>query len=247
MKCDLRQFLADHDAELVVCSRDRADVLARFTDRIACDYVLFHRGAGYDRDYQGCVQKIEVPPGVDGLPATRNHVLRTLDQKVVVFLDDDVRTIYWLGEGHPIRTTVEHFPIMVMNLIVNALDAHVGVFGISEADIRKNSPLAPFHTRAMIGGLIGVVGRDAWFDERNTLKVDYDYCLQRLKRERLVWKDLRYFLFQDRNNLPGGNMQWRTREREEAEVENLRRWWGEEMFRWSSGKGMKRLGVHLGG
>lgn len=245
MKCDLRRFLADHDAELVVCSRDRADVLARYTDRIAVDYVLVHRGDGYDREYRGCVDRIEVPAGVDGLSATRNFILRELSQRIVVFLDDDVRTIYWLGEAHPIRTTVEHFRVMVMNLIVNALDVRAGVFGISEGDIRKNSPLAPFHTRAMVGGLIGVVGRGVWFDERNTLKVDYDYCLQRLKRDRLVWKDLRYFLFQDRNNLPGGNMTWRTTEREDAEVENLRRWWGDEVFGWSKGKTTKRLAVHV--
>jgi hypothetical protein len=40
-------------------------------------------------------------------------------------------------------------------------------------------------------------------------------------------------------------MAFRTREREEAEVENLRRWWGSDVIRWSDGKGTKRLGIHV--
>jgi hypothetical protein len=76
------------------------------------------------------------------------------------------------------------------------------------------------------------------------LKVDYD-CLQRLHRERLIWKDLRYFLAQDRNQLAGGSMPYRTQGAEEREVSNLRAWWGDEMFGYSDGKGTKRLRVRI--
>ena len=101
----------------------------------------------------------------------------------------------------------------------------------------------------MIESLVGVVGRGLWHDERQRLKADYDFALQHLKRDRLVWKDMRYFLYQNRNTLPGGNMPFRTAAREELEVENLRQWWGEDVVHWSpsgkKGQSTKRLGIHV--
>ena len=89
MRIRFREFCRDLDVEMVVCSRNRADVLASHTDRLASEYVLFHSGPGYDQHQYRFVDRVEVPEGVDGLSATRNFVLRHLDQRVVVFLDDD--------------------------------------------------------------------------------------------------------------------------------------------------------------
>ena len=238
-------FASDCDVAIVVLSRDRADVLAGWTDKLASDYVLFYSGAGYEDHEYRCRERVEVPRGIAGRPSAVNFALRHLTERIVILLDDDLRRVYWLGESHMFRLPPELFPVMLMNLTINALDVGAGLFGISEVDVRKASPLAPFHTRAMVGGLQGVVGRGLFYDERQRVKGDYDFCLQALKRDRLIWKDMRYFLAQDRNTLPGGNMKFRTREREEAEVENLRRWWGSDVIRWSDGKGTKRLGIHV--
>jgi hypothetical protein len=128
------------------------------------------------------------------------------------------------------------------------------LFGVSNEDIRKNSPLSPFHFRSMVVGFCGInrnvrPGQSIWFDERQKLKEDYDFCLQFLKRDRFVWKDLRYFISHDMNRLPGGNMKFRSAAREEAEVENLRRWWGDDVVRWKpsgkKGQQAKSLGIHV--
>ena len=245
MTVNFAQFCSDYDVAVAVLSRDRADVLSNWTDKLAAGYVLFWSGEGYDDHEYRCVERVEVPRGICGRPSAVNFALRHLSQEVVILLDDDLRRIYWLGESHMVRLAPELFDVMLMNLVVNVLDVGAGLFGISEVDVRKASPLSPFHTRAMVGGLQGVVGRGLYYDERQRVKGDYDFCLQALKRDRLIWKDLRYFLSQDRNTLSGGNMAFRTREREEAEVENLRRWWGRDVIRWSDGKGTKRLGIHV--
>ena len=104
---------------------------------------------------------------------------------------------------------------MLVNLVVTAQDVGAGLFGICELDIRKTSPFSPFHTRAMVTGLVGLDRSKSpaiWYDERNIIKDDYDFALEHLKRDRFVWKDCRYFLAQDRNVLAGGNLPWRTDE-----------------------------------
>lgn len=223
-------FAREYDVAIACLSRKRADVLARRTDRVVHGYHLFHSGEGYDRHQYHCVDRLEVPDQISGLAAVRNHVLRVLPQKVVIFVDDDFTKIRYVHTTEYVDLTPEQVSLMFANLVVNSLDLGASVFGISENDIRKSSPLVPFRLRAVVGGVIGVIGRDLWFDERNKLKVDYDFCLQAMVRDRVVLKDHRYFLAQDRNTIPGGNMEFRTREREEAEVANLISWWGPDVI-----------------
>ena len=232
---DFARFCDDYDVAVAVMSRDRADSLAKRTDKLACNYHLFWCGDGYDTHEYNCVERHEVPANLQGRPTVANYTLRSFDQKVVILLDDDIERVTWMGGPSNFHIDASGFRVMLTNLVVNALDAKVGLFGISEVDIRKTSPLFPFHTRAMIQSLVGIVGERLWHDERQRLKADYDLCLQALKRDRLVWKDMRYFLSHNLNTLPGGNMSFRTAEREELEVENLRKWWGSDMIHWRPG------------
>jgi hypothetical protein len=234
---DWLRFCDDYNVRLALLSRSRAKVLAKYTDKLASGYTLFYCGDGYDEHEYRCTERIEVPAALEGRSAVANFALRHLDEQVVILIPDDLKCIYWLGEDHPQRLDSSGFLVMLVNLVINALDVGATLFGVSEVDIRKTSPLFPFHTRAMIQGVAGVVGRGVWFDERQKLKEDYDFCLEHLKQSRLVWKDMRYFCFKDMNVLAGGNMPFRTEQREEQEVANLRRWWGDDMIRWSpSGK-----------
>lgn len=231
MQIDWARFCEDYDVAVACLSRDRADVLAKDTDRLIGGYHLFHCGEGYgEHEYRGCIARQAVPPGLAGLSAVRNYVLRQLDQRIVVFVDDDFKRIGYTHAADYAYLGPIEMQLVIINLVVNALDVGANVFGISEFDIRTASPLNPFRFRAVVGGLIGVIGRGLWFDERNKLKVDYDFCLQAMSRDRVILKDHRYWLNQDRNILPGGNMRFRTREREEAEIENLVKWWGSDVI-----------------
>lgn len=250
---DFRRFCADFDVQIAVLSRDRADVLAKMTDRLVHDYVLFYCGEGYDQHTYHCTNRFAVPPTLEGRGAVANHALRMLPNKIVILLGDDIKAVHWMGEDKAQYLGPGGFLVMTVNLVINALDLGVGLFGVSECDIRKNSPLSPFHFRSMVTGFAGInrnvrPNEPIWFDERQKLKEDYDFCLQFLKRDRLVLKDLRYFVYHDMNKLAGGNMRFRTPQREELEVENLRRWWGDDMISWKpDGKNTqtKHLGIRV--
>ena len=246
---DYRRFCKDFDVQIVVLSRDRAEVLAKCTDRLVQEYVLFHCGEGYDEHEYHCTQRIEVSPMLEGRSAVANHALRTLPNKVVIILGDDIKAVHWLGEDKAQYLGREGFMVMTVNLVINAIDLNVGLFGVSNEDIRKNSPLAPFHFRSMVTGFAGInrnvrPDQPIWFDERQKLKEDYDFCLEFLKRDRLVLKDLRYFISHDIQQLAGGNMRFRSPAREELEVQNLRRWWGEDMITWNP-NGRRTTTKHL--
>jgi hypothetical protein len=245
---DFRRFCADYDVQICVLSRARADVLAKYTNKLVQNYKLFYCGENYDRYEYRCTERIAVPPEFTGRSMVANHVMRLLPNKVLIILPDDIKDISWMGGDRSVRLDDEGFMVLVVNVVVSALDLKVGLFGITENDIRKTSPLAPFHTRAMVTGFVGInrhIQPPIWFDERQKVKEDYDFALEFLKRDRLVWKDCRYFFSQDRNVLRGGNMPWRTPEREEQEVQNLKDWWGSDMIVFTDGKNTKHLRVSL--
>jgi len=245
VKVDLRRFLADHDAEIVVLSRDRSDTLAKRTDTIVHDYHLFYSGEGYeDRNYH-CVARTKVPRGLQGLSVVRNYVLDTLPNRVILFVDDDLDALYWVAGAKSARLDVEQTKLMFLNLIVHALDQGANAFGLSELDLRKSSPLMPFSQRAVFGSVFGVVGREHRFDERNLLKCDYDFCLQVLRDNRTIHKDLRYVVRAAKDQGAGGNMEFRTPGRRYEEIERLKRWWGDDVIRTGVGKSVETLSVRI--
>lgn len=242
---DFERFCEDLDVAVVIPSRKRPEVLVKRTDRLVHGYHLFHAGGGYDQFTYHSIRQYEVPEPILGLAAVRNYILRQLPHRVVVFIDDDVTKLAWVHSTHYVYLDPAQVQLMIMNLVVNADDLGAHVFGISENDIRKSSALVPFRFRAVVGGLIGVIGRDLWFDERNRLKVDYDFCLQSMVKDRLLLKDHRYFLAQDRNTLAGGNMEFRSRDAEQNEIANLVSWWGSDVISSKPKKGTVGLSVNV--
>lgn len=245
MKVDLRRFLEDHDAEVVVLSRDRADLLAKRTDTILQDYHLFYSGDGYDDYHYHAVERTKVPRGLQGLSVVRNYVLDTLSQRVVLFVDDDLQSIYWVAGARSVRLDREQVSLAFLNLIVHALDQGATAFGMSELDLRKSSPFVPFMQRAVFGSVFGVVGREHRFDERNLLKCDYDFCLQVMRDNRTIHKDMRYVVRAAKDQGTGGNMAFRTPGRRYEEIERLKQWWGSDVILTSVGKGVERLTVKV--
>jgi hypothetical protein len=243
VRVDLRRFLEDHDAEVVVLSRDRADILATRTDLLLHGYHLFYSGEGYDDHQYHTVAQTKVPRGLQGLSVVRNYVLDTLKQRVILFVDDDLQAIYWVAGARSVRLDQEQVSLAFLNLIVHALDQGATAFGMSELDLRKSSPFVPFVQRAVFGSVFGVVGRTHRFDERNVLKCDYDFALQAMRDDRTIHKDLRYVIRAAKDQGTGGNMTFRTPGRRYEEIDRLKRWWGDDVIRTGVGKSVERLKV----
>lgn len=245
MQVDLKRFMDDYDVALVVMSRDRADTLKKKTDTFLRDYHLFYSGEGYD-DYQyHCTERTKVPRGLRGVSVVMNYILDTLDQEIVIFVDDDLSLIYWIASSKAIRLSPEQVKLMWIDLVVHTLDQGAGAFGINDVDIRKASPLTPFIQRAMVTTVIGVVGREHRFDERNVLKCDYDLSLQKLRDVRTVHKDLRYFALAAKDKGRGGNMEFRTPGRRYEEIDRLIKWWGDDVIKTGKGKTVETLAVRV--
>lgn len=245
MKVDWARFAEDFDVALVVLSRDRAELLKQRTDTILRDYLLFYSGDGYEEETYNCREKFEVPRGLRGLSVVRNYVLDKLSQRVVIFVDDDLNAIYWVSGTKSIRLGPDEVQLAMLDLVVHALDQGSLVFGMGPNDLRKSSPLQPFRLRAVFGTVLGVIGRDLHFDERNVLKTDYDFCLMAMKQARTVHLDMRYFASSDKDVASGGNMEFRSSERRLRELENLMNWWGEDVIVPGEGKGVETLAVHV--
>lgn len=245
MKVDLAGFCRDFDVAVVVVSRDRAAILAKHTDSLLDGYTLFYSGEGYDDyDYHDA-GRIEVPRGLQGLSVVRNFVLDTLPQRVVLFVDDDLNAVYWVAGRRSVRLDAERIKMAFIDMVVHALDQGSTAFGMSPLDLRKSSPLVPFRLRGVFGTVIGVVGRDLRFDERNVLKTDYDFCLMSMLESRIVHMDMRYFASSAKDELAGGNMEFRTQARRKREIENLIRWWGSDVIIPKDNKGNEKLTVKV--
>lgn len=245
MKVDFEQFMKDYDVALVVLSRDRADTLYQRTDSFLRDYHLFYSGEGYDTYDYHAASMTEMPRHLEGLSLVRNHVLDVLDNEIVIFVDDDISRIYWVHSTKSVPITPEQVKLMWIDLVVHALDQGVGAFGISELDLRKTSPLVPFEVRAVFGTVFGIIGREWRFDERNVLKCDYDFCLQTIRDKRTVHKDMRYFAAAAKDAGRGGNMTFRTPNRRYEEIERLQQWWGDDVIKPGTAKGVEKLTVKM--
>lgn len=245
MKVDLASFCRDHDVAVVVVSRDRAATLAKFTDTLLDGYTLFYSGEGYDDYDYRAVERFEVPRGLQGLSVVRNYVLNTLPQRTVVFFDDDVNAVYWVAGRRSVRLDTERVKLAILDMVVHAHDQGSIAFGMSPLDLRKSSPLVPFRLRGVFGTVLGVVGRDLRFDERNVLKTDYDFCLASMVTARIVHMDMRYFASSAKDELAGGNMEFRTQVRRKREIDNLIRWWGSDVIVPKDNKGNEKLTVKV--
>lgn len=246
MIVDLEGFCRDHDVAIVVISRDRANELAKRTDKLLEGYHLFYSGEGYEDYPYRAAEMHKVPRGVQGLSVVRNYVLDKLPHKTVVFFDDDIRALYWISSAKSVALDTERTKLMIMNLVVHSRDLGALAFGLTPNDIRKSSPLAPFMMRNVAACVVGVNGREIRFDERNLLKVDYDFFLQAMVKNRVVHIDRRYYFVAGIETVPGGNTAFRTQERRLAEIENLQRWWGDDVIKTGrSRKGTESLEVKV--
>ena len=169
-----------------------------------------------------------IPDDVIGLAAIRNWVIKNYDGDVCM-LDDDIHCFYTLckKKGYKV-TNPEVIEQIIANCYINALDAGVRVFGFAQmaGDVRKYKPDQPFNLVSWTGTIVGIIGKDLKFDERNKLRVDADFCLQSLAKDRIVWIDTRFGFGCVRDTNKGGNANLRSKANLDSEKRYLRNKWG---------------------
>ena len=183
---------------------------------------------------------IACPDGVQGnLCRVRNYILETEFKSgadVVLIIDDDFTCLRrydydelnGFGYEPHIITKDEFLPIIEKYSII-AKDLGAKFWGVNcNCDPMAYRHNTPFSTRSYIGGPFQcfLKGNRCWYDERLPLKEDYDMTIQQLNMERVVLRVNAYHYLCKQSEQKGGCATYRNREREEEQLEALRKKWG---------------------
>jgi len=139
-------------------------------------------------------------------------------------IDDDISRVYNLTGQNARNVRDEELLQVLINTSVMAQDLGVHCFGYTQTDIRKYSGCNPFGLLGWVGCVIGVIGREYRFRD-DKYKIDIDFCLQNLLKDRIIWMDNRYYFVQYRDNNTGGNSIWRTQQGFNESIESLKSKW----------------------
>lgn len=183
---------------------------------------------------------ISCPEGVQGnLCRIRNYILKTEFDRgmdVVLIIDDDFTCLRrfdydrmdgWGYDPH-IITKDEFIPFIEKYSII-AKDLGAKLWGVNcNCDPMAYRHNTPFSTRSYIGGPFQcfLKGNRCWYDENLPLKEDYDMSLQQLNMERVVLRVNAYHYLCKQSEQKGGCAAYRNRQREEEQLEALRKKWG---------------------
>lgn len=183
---------------------------------------------------------ISCPDGVQrNVSRVRNYILKTEFERgmdAVVIVDDDLSCIRRFEfsemenfgyETHII--TAEEFLPFVEKYSILAKDLGAKQWGVNcNCDPMAYRHNTPFSTRSVVLGPFGVFlkGNRCWYDEDLPLKEDYDMSIQQLNMERVVLRVNAYHYLCKQSENKGGCAAYRNRNREEEQLDALRKKWG---------------------
>ena len=178
--------------KVVIISRKRALLIAKATLRCLPNAFVSIAEEEVNQYEMHGMKKSKMlihPDDVVGVSKTRNWVLRNVKDETVVMVDDDMESMCCLvGE----RYRRIHDEASIMAIFQNsercARDVPCGMFCYNQTyDIRKYHQLKPFTFKAYPCGVVGIIGREIWYDETNMIHDDVDFALQQLLKNRVVW------------------------------------------------------------
>ena len=211
----------------IIISRSRFDTIV--SDKLFPNAVITCPESQVE-DYRKTVENeiIPHPDYIIGLGLLRNWVMEKFKEEIIVMVDDDVVNLSIIGRAYRrVIETPEIIQEVVENTAVCAKDMGARVFGFNQCwDTRKYQANKPFLFNKLVGGVIGIIGKDLTFDATKKYKVDGDFCLESLRKDRIIWTDSRYSFEQIRNRNKGGNSLFRTFEERKKEIDELRKKWG---------------------
>ncbi len=169
-------------------------ILALLPDALIC---VDEREVG---DYRPLVperQLIPHPP-TENLPQVRNWIIKNIDCRCQVQVDDDLKRVL-ISDGFSQRVTKD--PDEIQQFLVNAAnicaDVGIGAFAFTrQANPALSRPdEVPFRLVSAISATFGILGpaRDRLFDERFLGRDDFDWTMRTLIEDRIVFVDNRVY------------------------------------------------------
>ena len=171
--------------------------------------------------------KIEtIPDKIKGLAGVRNWVIKNYKEDVIM-LDDDITAFYYIRDKAYRIKDKDVVDQILNNVYVLAKDCGVRLFSINQTyDPKKYLPTSPFKLKGWVGSVVGIIGKDLLLDETNKVRVDVDYSLQSLMKDRMIFVDNRFAFYSKKNFNGGGNSINRSEENLINEKKYLKEKWG---------------------
>jgi hypothetical protein len=218
--------------KMVIASRARASSIADRTLRIVPDDCLVCVSEDERDAYAAVVGKRELllhPPTVKGLAAAKNWILKTLTDKIVVIIDDDISGLKCLVGWNP---RVYRNGEITRRVLENTAECAAGfkatLFGYNQQENPIGfKPFNPVILHRWIGSVVGVIGRDIAWNENLKLCSDIDANLTSLLKHRVVYCEHRFVFMVKRQSNAGGNSLFRTAASEKEERQWLKDKWGD--------------------
>jgi len=184
------------------------------------------------------IKIISCKSGIHGnISRVRNHILKTEFEKgydCVVMLDDDIRVISRYINKVRYDYKKEEIENLFLKCAVLARDWRVYLWGFNcSSDPQNYREYTPFSTVSFIGGPVQgiMIGGGCWYDERLSLKEDYDMTIQQLYRNRCVLR-FNYLNYTAKQFIQqGGCAVYRNLQEEKKQLELLKKKWGDDIVK----------------
>ena len=192
----------------------------------ACVYIPELEQEAYTKT--GVKNLVSVPNNIKGITQTRNWILDNVEDRHVVFIDDDVKVAGYVKlnqcDGKHVKLTEEQWLAEWAKLFDITEDLQLRIFGVATHSSRKALyPYKPFifHTY-VTASCMGIIndGRTR-FDETFFVKEDYELNLRCIKEDGGVL-GARYLYWENEHwTQEGGCKDYRTQQMEKHAINNL--------------------------
>lgn len=191
------------------------------------DYVLNNPGT----------KIIACDEGVQGnLCRVRNYIIRKEleENDAVCIVDDDLSGLYYWEQQVAVKIRMEEIADFLNKHTIMAKDLKVYLWGINiNKDKQIYREYSPISTLSYIGGpfMVFLKGNNCWFDERFSLKEDYDMTLQQLNLNRCILRFNKFFYDVKQGKQKGGCASYRSYTEEERQLNDLIKKWGSSIVK----------------
>ena len=199
------------------------------TDKVLPNYATFFVPESEVHNYKYVKNVIAVPKDIKGITATRNWILKNTSERLVVFLDDDVKTCGYTKleryQSKKVEIKDEGFWYEEFTKCFDVCE-QMGykIWGLkTEAAPRSVYPYKPFLFKTYVtASCMGMINDGEFlFDENYKVKEDYEICLRHIKKYNGIL-GVRYIHWENEHwTTDGGCKDYRTIQMEKEAIKML--------------------------
>lgn len=185
-------------------------------------------------DYKKTVgDVIATPDSVNNIVKTRNWILENTPEDHIVMMDDDIRSLSFYDDREPIKADKDQIDRFITNGFEMCEELGGVLWGVNvQSDKKFYREQEPFTlTAVVLGPFSAIIKNDIRYDERLTLKEDYDYFLQVLNKYRKVLRFNKWHYVAGHLTQKGGVASYRTTEAEKENALSFQKKWGSKIVK----------------